>query len=209
MDYQGNTSKDKEKKPEKQIEKVVTGEVINRPKSMGYRFKTVFLGGDIKSAGRYVVGDVFLPALRNLIWDVISEGSKRAIFGESGFRRRPVTDYRSRATYSGPMTHSSPLMRDPRERAYLPDQSPYKQQYRSTRNDIILANREDAERVVERLIDITEQYDSASIADLYDLLGWASSPIDNKWGWTFLAKVEIRQIRDGFLIELPDPEQLQ
>ena len=44
MDYQGNPNKSREeKKPEKQIEKVVTGEVIQKPKSIGRKFKDVFL----------------------------------------------------------------------------------------------------------------------------------------------------------------------
>ena len=66
-----------------------------------------------------------------------------------------------------------------------------------------MAERDDAELFVERLIDIIEKYEVASLADLYDLLGWASSHVDNKWGWTYLSNVEVRQVRDGYLIDLP------
>jgi len=97
-------------------------------------------------------------------------------------------------------------MRDPRERPNLPDQPSLVRQQRREANEIILAQREDAELVVERLIDIIDKYDVASLADLYDLLGWPTTPIDNKWGWTFLKNVEIRQVRDGYLIDLPPLE---
>lgn len=205
MDYQGNTNKDKEttdKKADKVIEKVVTVEVIQKPKPLGRKFKETFFGGDFKMSMRYVAGDVLLPALRNLIVDMTTKGMERIVFGESSYRRRP-NEYRPTVQYN-----RTPL-RDPREigRGRLPDQRPY----RSSRyeiKDIIIADRGEAELVVERLIDIIDKYEVASLADLYDLLGLATSHVDNKWGWTHLNNVEIRQIRDGYLIDLPALEEI-
>jgi len=205
MDYQGNPNKAKEEKPAKQIEKVVTGEVIQKPKSIGRKFKDIFLGGDLRASARSVTGDVILPAIRDLIVDAVSSGAKRLVYGESMYRRRP-TEYRPRVQYSNPINPSYRGMRDPRERPNLPDQPSLVRQQRREANEIILAQREDAELVVERLIDIIDKYDVASLADLYDLLGWPTTPIDNKWGWTFLKNVEIRQVRDGYLIDLPPLE---
>ena len=205
MDYQGNPNKSRdEKKPDKQIEKVVTGEVIQKPKSIGRKFRDIFLGGDLKNAGRYVTGDVILPAIRDLLVDTTRRGVERLVYGESMYRRRP-SEYRPQISYNNPIYRGTP--RDPRElRPRLPDQShPYRQEKRE-RDDIILERREDAELVVERLIDIIETYEVASLADLYELLGWQSSHVDNKWGWTQLKSVEIRQVRDGYLIDLPPLE---
>jgi hypothetical protein len=217
MDYQGNPNKDKEEKPKKQIEKVVTGEVIQKPKSIGQKFKNIFLGGDLRSSARFVAADVILPAFRDIVVDAITAGARRAIYGDSIYRRRQP-EYRSRVSYS---SYSSPLSRptyypedpryrDPRDprypRANLPDQpNPYRAQRREHDN-IVLAQRSDAELVVERLLDIIEKYEVASLADLYDLLGWPTSHVDNKWGWTYLNNVEVRQVRDGYLIDLPPLE---
>ena len=206
MDYQGNPNKDKEPKPEKVIVKVVTGEVIQKPRSIGRKFKDIFLGGDLKSSARYVAGDVILPAIRDMIWDTISNGSKRIIYGESMQRRGRPTEYRPRVQYSNPINPAYRSMRDPRERPYLPDQPHPARREKREHNDIVLTQREDAELVVERLIDIIDKYEVASLADLYDLLGWNTSPIDNKWGWTYLGNVEVRQVRDGYLIDLPPLE---
>lgn len=206
MDYQGNPNKDKEKKPEKQIEKVVTGEAVQKPKSIGRKFKDIFFGGNIKASARFVAADVILPAFRDLLVAAISDGARRVVYGESMYRRRPP-EYRPRVQYSN--QYSNPInppyrsWSDPRPRANLPDQrNPYRVERREA-NDIILASKIDAERVVESLIEIVDKYEVASLADLYDLLGWQSSHVDNKWGWTYLNNVEIRQVRDGYLIDLP------
>jgi hypothetical protein len=207
MDYQGNTDKSREqKKPEKQIEKVVTGEVVQKPKTIGRKFKDIFFGGDLRAASRYVAGDVLLPALRNLLVDMTSKGIERIVYGESGYRRRSPVDYRPRVSYN--TSYSSPLSRDPRlTRPLLPDQAGNRQ-LRKESVDLILGTKEEAERVVEQLIDIIDKYDVVSWADLCELVGWPSSAVDNKWGWTYLTNVDIRQTRDGYLIDLPTMEAI-
>jgi hypothetical protein len=202
MDYGGNTDKSKEvKKPDKQIEKVVTGEVSQKPKGIGYKFKSIFLGGDLKTASRYIAADVFLPALRNLLFDIVTKGTDRIIFGDSRYSRRPP-EYRATVQYN------NPIRRDPRSQPFLPDQPHPNRAMRRESNDIILASREEADRVVAQMIDILDQYEAVSWADLCALVGWPSSPVDNKWGWTYLTNTEIRSTRNGFLIDLPPMEAL-
>jgi hypothetical protein len=210
MDYQGNPNKDKEKKPAKQIEKVVTGEAVQKPKSIGRKFKDIFFGGNVKASARFVTADVILPAFRDLLVDAISNGARRVVYGESMYRSRRPTDYRPRVQYSNPI---NPIYRndpryDTRPRANLPDQrNPYRTERRDA-NDIVLESKMDADRVVESLFEIVDKYEVASLADLYDLLGWQSSHTDNKWGWTQLNNIEVRQVRDGYLIDLPPLESV-
>lgn len=205
MDYQGNANKSREdkEKPDKVIVKVVTGDVVQKPKTIGRKFKDIFFGGDFRVAARYVAGDVLLPALRNLIVDVTSKGVERVVYGDSPYRSRR-TEYRPRVQYN-----TSPIYRppDPRIAGRLPDQYPRRIGRREI-NDVILQNRDEAERVVETLIECLDKYEVASLADYYDLLGLPTSHVDNKWGWTYLNNIEIRQVRDGYLIELPPLEEL-
>lgn len=212
MDYQSNSKKEKEKlqKPEK-IEPIVTGPVIQRDKGNWHKFKGIFFGGDFRSSAVHVAGDVFLPALRQLAFDIIAEGARGVLFGESSYRRRPQTDYSSRMLYTNPRALPRP---DPRDQRYtgvisqastrIPDQRPFTA--RREMNQIILYSRNEAENVLERLTDIIDKYEVVSLADLYQLLGLEISPIDNKWGWTYLHNTEIRQVRDGFLLDLPPVE---
>jgi len=209
MDYQGNSKKSKEekKKPEKVVEKVVIGEVVTRPMPLGTKFRRIFLGGEAKDAGRYVLDAVLLPAFRNLVYDVMSKGTERVLYGESRVPRR-MPEYRPRVTYNNPVQRSSygeESRQLSRSYANLPDQVNRK---RPDNNQVILSNRDEAETVLERLLDIINQYDVASVADLYDLVGLSTTHIDNKWGWTFLAGVDIRQTREGYLIDLPPAEPI-
>ena len=212
MDYQGNSHKDKETKKEKpEVEKVVTGQVVSKPKGIGTRFKSVFLGGEFKDASRYLTGEVLLPAIRNLLVDAVRIGTERIVYGESARRRPPVGGYdryAPRVTYNNPINRGG--TRDPRERerGYIPNQPGLMASRRKEGNDIFLSSREEAELVLERLTDIINQYDVASLADLYDLVGLPSSHTDNKWGWTFLNDVDIRQVREGYLIDLPAAEPI-
>ena len=211
-DYQSNSRKDKEKKKdreEKKIDKVVVGEVVLKPRSLGRKFKDVFFGGDAKQAMRFVSADVLLPAFRNLIYESVAKGVERLVFGESTYRRPRPTNYGSRYSYHNPAPLATRMIQDARSpTGYLPDQRPAVHQARHSINDIIVATREDADTVVESLIDILNQYDVASLADLYYLLGLESTPVDNKWGWTYLNNVAIRQVREGYMIELPGLEEI-
>ena len=205
-DYAANPHKSKQVPPEeeKKVEKVIVGEVIVKKRTFGQKFKGVFFGGEFKQALRYFTADVLLPAIRNLMVDATTRGVERMVYGESrDIRRRPPPSYGSRISYNSPVVR--------RDRAYLPDQGPPRplgRQVRRDTNELILASREEAEQVLERLIDIIDKYGVASLADLYDLTGLPTSPIDNKWGWSDLRTTEIRQVRDGFLLDLPQAEEI-
>lgn len=214
MDFPGNSHKDTEKstptvKPEKkEVAKVVTGEVVQRKKSIGSRFKGVFLGGEIRNASQYIASNVLLPSLRDLIVDATSKGIERFVYGEAGGpRRRASSDpYRPRISYN-----TAPERQRQRDRGMgmLPDQPPLGSiPRRHQLNDIILVSREEAELVLERLVDIIDKYDVVSVADLHDLVGLPTNYVDNKWGWVNLAHVDVRQTRQGWMLDLPPVEAI-
>lgn len=210
-DYQGNTRKEREKsenkeRPEKRVEKVIVGEVIQKPKGTWYKFRNVFLGGDAKQAARYVTTNVFFPAVRNIIYDVVKGYAERVIFPDSEYRRRSPSVNYNQVQYQ----NRQPIIQNPfnyRERREL-TQTPIVRQNRYEMNDIILGTQEEADLVIERLNDVIDQYQVVSLGDLYDLLGLQTSHIDNKWGWTRLHNVQVRQIKEGYLLELPLLEEI-
>lgn len=211
MDYQGNSNKDKDKSdekklPEKNIEKVVVGSVAVKKKSLGQKFKDLFIEADIKTVIRYVGSDVLLPALRNMIVDASTKGIERVMYGDRAARHRVYGPGPGpRITYNNPINRGGdwrdPATRPPRgSSAIVP---------RRNRNDFILSSREEAALVLERMNDIIDTYEVASVADLNDLVGFPTSHVDNKWGWMFLGDVQIRQVREGYLIDLPPAEPIQ
>ena len=196
--------KEKKEKPEKkEVEKVVVGEVIQKPRSIGRKFKDIFVGGEFRNASTYVATDVILPAIKNAIVDATSKGVERLIYGDTGPSRRP-------REYTGRTSYNRPVDRGYSRPGILPDQPPRSQARRRTggMSEIILVSREEAELVVERLSDIIDMYDAASVADLHDLVGLPTTYIDNKWGWTSLQYADVKQVREGFLIDLPAVEPL-
>lgn len=206
MDYQSNSNKSKKtsddpKAPERvPQEKVVSGKVVVKEKTLATRFKNIFFAGDMDTAKNYVIGEVLLPAFRNLLWDALSKGSERMIFGDHGPRRPRQFNNSSRVQYNNPVIR----------RAYLPDQRPIETWARDEKSldAVILESRSDADLVVERIIDIVDKYDVVSVADVYELIGQESSHIDNKWGWTGLTSIGVDQVREGYRLKFPPLEEI-
>ncbi len=200
MDFPANSHKSKEEPPEKKKEltKIVSGDVVTKKKPMKQRLKTIFVGGEVKNAAAYIALDVLIPAARNMVVDATTKGIERLIYGESSQRGRQNDYGRSRVSYN------SPLDRNRQRGTMLPDQPPY-HGGRSSRSssEVIVISRKDAELVLTTIADIIDTYDVASVADLNELVGLPSTHIDNKWGWTSIRHADLRQVREGWLIDLP------
>lgn len=207
-DYTGNSKKEKEglgKPPKQKAVKVISDstEIIVKKRGLGQKIKDVFIEADFRSVTNYVLSDVLIPALRNMIVDGASKGVERMMYGDS--RRRSYGPMGTRITYNNPI--SRPYSGSPSRVA--PPITVGSRTARQARDDIILASRDEAELVLERLNDIIDTYQVACVGDLHDLLGLASSHVDQKWGWTFVGDASVKQVREGYLIDLPPAEPLQ
>src|SRR4051812_47534499 len=74
---------------EKDITRVTSGETVRRKKSLRKQFSETFVAGDMRSAMRYVMFDVLLPAAKDMIVEAGSTGIEKLIFGDT--RRRGAT----------------------------------------------------------------------------------------------------------------------
>ena len=203
MEYPSNsdTSKD-ESQEDKDLKRVTSGTARRRKKSLRKQFSETFVAGDAKTALHYVVFDVLIPAAKDMVADAGSQGIEKLIFGDS--RRKGATPPQAGATgyvsynrYSMGSRQTSP-------------QRAMSRQARSRHNfdEIVLEERTDAEEVIDRLFEVVSRYGSATVADLYELVGIEGSHTDNKWGWTDLRGAGVSRIRGGFLLDLPEPEPL-
>lgn len=75
--------------------------------------------------------------------------------------------------------------------------------------NIIFSSREDANKVIECLLDIISKYKYATISDLLDLVGLPSVYADQKFGWTVLKDVIVKKTVKGYFIDLPRVEDIQ
>ena len=174
---------------EKKVNKVVTSPVIARKKSPGKKFKELFLADDSESVKSYVFYDIIIPAIKNTISDIIGTSVEMLLFGEAKNtqKTKPVSYISYNSYYNKP---ARPVMNNYNRRI-------------SDFRDIILSSRAEAEQVLSNLTDICMTYGSATIADLYDLVGITGNYTDNKYGWIELGGANIRRVREGYLIELP------
>lgn len=192
----------------KKVEKIVSGAVTRRKKPLGKRFVETFVGGDTHSVGQYIMFEVLLPAIKDTIADVVSQGIERTLFGEarSSSRRTGYRPGGSSSSYTNYSRYASPstARREEPQRGMSPRAKAH-----HDFDEIILPTRAEADQVIERLFDLVSQYECATVSDLYELVGISSSFTDNKWGWTDLRGVGATRVRDGYLLDLPRPDPLK
>ena len=75
-------------------------------------------------------------------------------------------------------------------------------------DDITLESRAEAEEVLTRLDELIDMYGTASVADLYDLVGVSCNYTDNKYCWSNLSRAEVMRVRDGYKLKLPKAIQI-
>lgn len=186
---------------DKKVESVVTNDVEKRKKSLFKRFTQIFIGGDSKTVLQYVFSEVLIPQAKDMITEAASSGFERLIYGESRPNRRG-------GSYSNPArptnyTRYAVRGNNPLGRQGNDDRRPVASPRTQSVDDILLATRIEAETVLDRLYDLLKEYETASVADLYSLIGLSSSYTDQKWGWTDLHGSNVRRVRDGYILELP------
>lgn len=194
----------------KRIERVTTTDPMRRKKPLGARLKETFIGGDAKTAAAYVIFDVLIPAARDTVIDAFTQGIERFFYPDSRFSSRRTayragsTGYQAYNRYSG--TSSYRPQQDPRmERQSVPLR---RQQITHDFDEIILATSHEAREVLERLGDLIERYEAATVNDLYELVGITAQYTDEKWGWTDLQSASVIKTRHGYLLGLPQPQSI-
>lgn len=77
---------------------------------------------------------------------------------------------------------------------------------RNTFEHIIFENTDEAQEVVDCLLNIFQEFGVASVADLYDLVGITPQFIDNSYGWRKLTSKDaiIKKTKLGYVLKLPE-----
>lgn len=179
-------------KERKVIQQVTKGQIIKREKPLLIRM----FGENTNSIGNYILWDVLIPAAKNTITAIISDGIEMLMYGEprkGGNIRRDRE--RSYVSYSG-------FYKD-REHVHTDRISINKSRHRF--DEIVLDRRSDAEEVLSNLVDLIDDYGIASVGDFYDLVGIDQEWADNKYGWDNLSRASIRRVREGYILEMPKP----
>lgn len=187
----------------KRIERVTSGEVDQRKRGIGRKFKETFVGGSARGAIDYMVIEVVVPAIQDTMLEAMQGGLERLIKGDTRPRRSSVSSTYAglgQVNYQGMSTSASSAPRALSRTS-------------RTRHDfgeIVIQHRQEAAEVLEQMFEILSHHGSVSVSDLYELTGIQSSHTDLKWGWRALPGAKIDRLRGGagFLLNLPQPEPL-
>lgn len=197
--YKPNSHKYKEdnkagSEERQKFDKITKGAVVTKKKSEVNKLKDIFVSEDIKSVKSYILMDVLVPAIKDAIEDIVTNGIRMILRGDTSARRSSSTASKIsyRDYYDGDKRNNDRFRNETR--------SVTKYSY----DDIILESKGEAEAVLERMSEIIDIYGMVRVADLYDLVGVTGDYTDNKYGWTNISGAKPVRVRDGrYMLDLP------
>ena len=184
---------------EKVVESVINGdEFVSRKRSLGRKIVDVLFNGDIQDVKSYVINDVFIPAVKETIFEMVNKGLDMVLFGGSSRSARK----QSNQTYISYNNYSKRTAPETRQRSVR------RVEERSDEEELIFRDRGPAELELEKIFAIFEEYHIVTKADLNDILNRSGNFTDNNWGWTDLNGASIERVRGGYLLNLPKMKHL-
>lgn len=195
-DYKPNSRRSKEEKNDltkerRKVEKIVSGKVKEKKKSSVRKFTDVFVSEDVGSVKDYIVGDFIIPLIQKTICDVFEEIPKTIFYGKSSRGKRSSGNRVSYRSYSDKDRRDYRRYDEPRSRS------------RFDSDDIVFDNRGEAEKVLDTMDEIVDEYDLVRVSDFYDLAGLSCPYVWNDYGWTNIRNAEVARVRDGYVIRMP------
>jgi len=180
---------------------VVKGTVVRKEQSKARKAWIRFVGEDLPDVKDHFLDDVLFPAIRNMIFEGITDGLSMLLFHEVT-RGRGKNEKRNYSSYSYSGRNRS------RDRDRRDDYYDEEDRKKPSIDDVILSSRQDAENVLEDLRDYIDDYDQVSVAYYYGLCDVTPDYTDESWGWDSLKTANITHARGGYRINLPRPKPL-
>ena len=172
--------------PREKREKLITGEAKTRK-----RLSDVFIAEDVRTVKNHIFMDVIVRAIKTVIVDIVTNGIQMMLWGDTINRgKAPGTKYNYGNSYNS--------LKQP-QRTQKTNYTGYGYE------DPIVTSRGDAERILQEMSEIIQEYGQASIADLYDLCGITGRPTDMNYGWTEMPGARSIRIPEGYVIQMPRP----
>lgn len=207
QEFPSNSRKEKTES-EKNVQRVTVGDASLRRPPLGKRLARTFIAEDVSSVSRYILLEVLIPAAKDLILDVGREGLERMLFGgrssgrRSGYRSQPQNGYVSYNRYSS--GSSNPPWRRDEPQTSMSNRARRQHDF----DEILLPTRTDANQVLDSMYELLSKYNQVTVADLYDLVGIDGKFTDDSWGWTRLDGSKAVRVNNGYILDLPKPEQI-
>lgn len=185
-----NPDKNKSR-PEKKVEKVISGTAKVRKKSELRKAADKFVAADITDVKSFVVRDIVIPAIKDMLFAGIKGASGMLLYGSDERDRRKD----GKKNYSGNYISSSE-----RRRSNHPGKIDL--------DELTAGTQSEAEEVLDQMYELLSEFGVVSISDYLDMLGVDHDYTYDKYGWTNLRNVEISRDRHSgeYYLRLPRPK---
>ena len=164
-------------------QKIVSGKAKLKKKG----FFDFLVSEDASSVKSYLLSDVLVPNIKRLIQELVTSGINQLLYGND-YKPSKSSTSTSRVSYNN---FSNQTVNQPK---------------RLKGNDIIeieVDTYTDSQNVIYQLQALVDQYNQATIADLYDLVGIDGDFTDNNYGWKDLTRVSVIPYGRKFIIRMP------
>ena len=170
--------------------------------------KAIF-SDSLKSVGNYILKDIVVPAVKNLLDDTISKGSHALIWGNqsSSGRSRSREESVSYTPYERKYQSSSSSISSTSSLAKKRAASVYDYV------DVEFASMGKAQKVLDSMRATLNRYKACSVRDMYDLADTrdengkpVGGPQDVKYGWLSLSEDESKVVQYGGKWDLDLPK---
>ena len=207
--YKPNSHKSKAEEAEREkLSPVVSRSGSLHKKTTGEKFKETFLGENVNSIGSYIIYEVLIPSVIDMIREGMHSATDMLLPG--GSSRRARSRGRERTTPYHQMGRN-------KRSGDVYDVSRPTRRKEFDFSSIELWTLADADEVRQGVLDNIDVYGQVRVADFYSLADVSSSSTDNNWGWTVqdipsIQNAEIYSFRvDGttkYWIDMPKPRPL-
>lgn len=189
-----------DKTQQNDISKKITPVVQNaslRPKSSKLKDS---IKRDAMSVGDYILKDVIFPALKNGLWEIVTNGLAYGLWKEEGMKRmsktrRPADRYPSYNSIYDRL-HSK---RNSSEIILRNSRGVFDY------DDVLFPTRGDAELCLCELNNIIDDYKLLTVREFYECAGInvVNSNTLEKYGWTNIDGARVCNVSDGWIISMP------
>lgn len=203
MDYGSNlnmSNKARESKPNAEPEKKLSFgsvELVEHKPNFFEKIAHLFISEDVVDVKGYIVHDVLIPGVRDLVADIIHGTTDAVFYGDRtgryhGKKKGPNSNFEYSSIFASNGFNKSERTSQRGDRV----------------RPIIARSRAEAEDLLTTLAEYIDTTGSVSVGQVYGALEWDTNPNDFKWGWESLGAADVERVKEGYLIKLPRPHSL-
>lgn len=181
---------------DRKYEKVTTGEVKVRNRITPKKIAQTFFTEDLEDVKTHVIFDILIPKVKDAVVDTILNTIEMIFYGEVRRKATTVSNASPIRTISydkmSKKAETAPSRPRPTpRRGFHPE-------------DVVFEESADAQKVLDMMCDVLEQYGSVSALDFCEFAGVGGEYTFRDYGWRDLSEAKVMRVSGGgWVVDLP------